>query len=70
MDPGWQRLTIQVLGLHPQSLLILSLQHSGLNYWLKARLLEATDVGEYASFWLGATTNVSIFLRLLVSSLS
>ena len=31
----------------------------GLNYWLKARLLETTDVGEYASFWLGATTNVS-----------
>merc|ERR1711879_660062 len=26
----------------------------GLSYWLKARLLETTDIGEYAMFWLGA----------------
>ena len=42
------------------------LPHSlGLNYWLKARLLEVTDVGEYASFWLGATTNVSLVFSVL-----
>ena len=32
--------------------------HSGINYWLKARLLDAVPVGEYAAFWLGGTTDV------------
>merc|ERR1712045_191400 len=36
---------------------VAEIDYPGLNYWLKARLLETTDVGEYASFWLGATTN-------------
>ena len=59
--PGWQRLTTRVTlpFLHSTSA-TRHLDWSGLNYWLKARLLETTDVGEYASFWLGATTNVSI----------
>merc|ERR1712045_224289 len=36
---------------------VAEIDYPGLNYWLKARLLETTYVGEYASFWLGATTN-------------
>ena len=32
----------------------------GINYWLKAKLLEATEIGEYASFWLGGTTQVAV----------
>ena len=34
------------------------LSFSGINYWLKSQLLDITEVGEYAQFWLGATTDV------------
>merc|ERR1712110_958526 len=32
---------------------VAELDHPGINYWLKARLLEAIPPGEYAAFWLG-----------------
>merc|ERR1719184_83752 len=32
---------------------IAELDHPGINYWLKSRLLEAIPPGEYAAFWLG-----------------
>merc|ERR1712071_63249 len=35
---------------------VAELDHPGINYWLKAQLLEAIPVGEYAAFWLGGTT--------------
>merc|ERR1711982_273462 len=28
--------------------------HPGLSYWMKSKLLETTEIGEYALFWLGA----------------
>merc|ERR1712189_100922 len=34
---------------------VAELYHPGINYWLKSRLLDTTQVGEYAQFWLGAT---------------
>ena len=30
----------------------------GINYWLKAKLLASTDIGEYGQFWLGAESQV------------
>ena len=39
---------------------VAELDHPGINYWLKSQLLDTTEVGEYALFWLGAYTNVSI----------
>merc|ERR1711887_90347 len=36
---------------------VAELDHPGINYWLKSRLLDLTDIGEYAQFWLGATTH-------------
>merc|ERR1712121_328562 len=35
---------------------VAELDHPGINYWLKARLLDATEVGDFNQFWLGATT--------------
>merc|ERR1712004_603347 len=32
---------------------VAELDHPGINYWLKARLLEAIPPGQYAAFWLG-----------------
>ena len=32
----------------------------GINYWLKARLLASTDIGEYGQFWLGAESQVDM----------
>merc|ERR1712107_305257 len=32
---------------------VAELDHPGINYWLKSRLLEAIPVGERAEFWLG-----------------
>merc|ERR1711971_1033113 len=32
---------------------VAELDHPGINYWLKARLLAAIPPGEYAAFWLG-----------------
>merc|ERR1712083_1062691 len=34
---------------------VAELDHPGINYWLKSRLLDTTEIGEYAQFWLGAT---------------
>ena len=33
--------------------------NAGINYWLKAQLLDLTEIGEREQFWLGAYTNVS-----------
>ena len=38
----------------------------GINYWLKSKLLEATEIGEYGAFWLGGTTQVVILILILV----
>merc|ERR1711913_122876 len=35
---------------------VAELDHPGIEYWLKSVLLDTTEVGEYAAFWLGATT--------------
>merc|ERR1739845_171182 len=32
---------------------VAELDHPGINYWLKSRLLEAIPPGQYAAFWLG-----------------
>eukprot|EP00091_Calanus_sinicus_P018899 TRINITY_DN447_c0_g1_i10.p1 TRINITY_DN447_c0_g1~~TRINITY_DN447_c0_g1_i10.p1 ORF type:complete len:176 (-),score=45.65 TRINITY_DN447_c0_g1_i10:51-578(-) len=32
------------------------LDHPGINYWLKSKLLANTEPGEFHQFWLGATT--------------
>ena len=37
---------------------VAELDHPGINYWLKSRLLDTTELGEYAQFWLGAYTTV------------
>ena len=34
----------------------------GINYWLKARLLEAIPPGQYAAFWLGGRATVIIIV--------
>ena len=34
------------------------LVETGINYWLKARLLEAIPPGQYAAFWLGGRATV------------
>ena len=39
---------------------VAELDHPGINYWLKSKLLEITDIGRWEAFWLGATTNVSV----------
>merc|ERR1711951_143798 len=36
---------------------VAELDHPGINYWLKAKLLDVTDIGQYESFWLGAYTS-------------
>ena len=36
---------------------VAELDHPGINYWLKSKLLEITDIGRWEAFWLGATTN-------------
>merc|ERR1712033_58081 len=36
---------------------VAELDHPGINYWLKSRLLEAIPVGERAEFWLGGRPN-------------
>ena len=35
-----------------------SYHFKGINYWLKAKLLASTDIGEYGQFWLGAESQV------------
>jgi len=35
---------------------VAELDHPGINYWLKAKMLDASPVGERADYWLGATT--------------
>merc|ERR1712098_494361 len=35
---------------------VAELDHPGINYWLKSRLLDMTDIGQYEQFWLGAFT--------------
>merc|ERR1711892_1233612 len=35
---------------------VAELDHPGIEYWLKSVLLDTTEVGEYAQFWLGTTT--------------
>ena len=37
---------------------------TGINYWLKARLLAAIPPGQYAAFWLGGRATV-IFVIIL-----
>ena len=37
---------------------------SGINYWLKARLLEAIPPGQYASFWLGGRATVIVIIKI------
>ena len=32
----------------------------GINYWLKAKLLASTEIGEYGQFWLGAESQVDM----------
>merc|ERR1739848_11170 len=36
---------------------VAELDHPGINYWLKSKLLQITDVGKWEAFWLGASTN-------------
>ena len=36
----------------------------GINYWLKARLLEAIPPGEYAAFWLGGRATVIVIIKI------
>ena len=38
---------------------------SGINYWLKSKLLDTTEPGEFNQFWLGATTEVRHFKELI-----
>ena len=38
----------------------------GINYWLKSKLLEATEIGEFGAFWLGGTTQVVIVILILI----
>ena len=51
--------------LHLQSLTIknFSQLYIGINYWLKAQLLDLTEIGEREQFWLGGYTNVSDFKK-------
>merc|ERR1712062_822911 len=32
------------------------IDYPGINYWLKGKLLDELEVGEWGQFWLGATT--------------
>ena len=51
-------------------MIISGVKFSGINYWLKARLLEAIPPGEYAAFWLGGRATVIVIVEIKHAELS
>ena len=51
-------------------MIISGVKFSGINYWLKARLLEAIPPGEYAAFWLGGRATVILIVEIKHDELS
>ena len=45
-------------------MIISGVKFSGINYWLKARLLEAIPPGQYAAFWLGGRATVIVIIKI------
>ena len=60
--PGWQSWIILVSILEPfiHRDKMRRNHFKGINYWLKAKLLASTDIGEYGQFWLGAESQVDM----------
>jgi hypothetical protein len=56
MRVGWLNWTTLVRTFSYK--ILLSNSFSGINYWLKSKLLANTEPGEFNQFWLGATTEV------------